>query len=98
VAKFAGGARLPAAGIEESSMGRNYAAVLGILAFSTTLARGLVHGSGLQATLETAIGQSIAFAAVGWIIGESAAWIVEDSVRSELKTDSPGTTPANVDS
>jgi hypothetical protein len=98
VAKFVGGANLPAAGIEEEAVGRSFAAVLGTLAFATTVARGMVHGGGMQSTVEAAIGSSIAFAVVGWIVGELAAWIVDDSIRSELKTDSSGTTPTNAES
>jgi hypothetical protein len=75
-------------------MGRSYAALLGCLAFATTIARGLVHGGGLQTTVDTAIGWLVAFAVVGWIVGELAAWIVDDSIRSEMKPDGAGMTPA----
>ncbi len=76
-------------------MGRSYAATLGLLAFAITMARGLVHASSPRATIAAAIGWLVAFAALGWVAGELAAWIVEDSIRSKLKTDGSGSTPAN---
>lgn len=79
-------------------MGRTYAIILGNLAFAITIVRGLIHASSAQAIMEAAIGGLIAFAVVGWIVGELAAWIVEESIFSRMKTDSPGTTPTAVGS
>lgn len=68
-------------------MGRTYAGVLGTLAFATTSVRGLIHGAGFQSTVMTAIGWLITFAVIGAVVGELAAWIVTDSIRSRLRAE-----------
>lgn len=75
-------------------MGRKYAAMMGYLAFAITIARGLIHASGIQATMELAIAWLIAAAVAGWVMGELAARIVEESIVNGLKTDGAGTSPS----
>ena len=65
-------------------MGRSYAGVLGLVAFLTVAARGLVHVEGTESTLLTATLSMAAFAAVGAAVGQLAAWLVLDSVRSRV--------------
>ena len=66
-------------------MGRMYAGVLGPLAFTTILARSLVHGSGAEATLKTAILCLFAFTVIGYVAGRIADSIVIDSVRARFQ-------------
>ena len=65
-------------------MGRNYAGVLGLLAFFTTVARGVTHGAGAESTLMNACLALVVFAVVGFVIGSLAAWNVEQSIRAQL--------------
>jgi hypothetical protein len=72
---------------EADGMGRTYAGVLGTLAFTTTVVRGLLHGGGFQSTMTSAMACLVGFAAIGAVIGELAAWIVADSIRSTLASE-----------
>jgi hypothetical protein len=72
-------------------VGRTYAGMLGTIAFATTVARGLIHGSAFQTTATTAVMFLIAFAVVGALIGQLAGWIVADSVRSTIQAETQQT-------
>lgn len=65
-------------------MGRAFAGILGPLALVTVIARGLLHGAAVEATLTTGWLVLIAFAAIGYVIGELAGWTVDDSVRARF--------------
>jgi len=65
-------------------MGRSYAGVLGLLAFLTEIARGVSRSAGNESTVTTAVAALFVFAAVGFVLGELAGWIVNDAVRSRL--------------
>ena len=65
-------------------MARIYAGILGLLAFATVVARGVAHESSPKGTIWQACGMLFVFAAVGYLIGSTARWIVDDSVRGEL--------------
>jgi hypothetical protein len=69
-------------------MGRNFAGILGLVAFSTTVLRGAIHGVADEAMLTATI-HLFAFAAAGWILGTIAESTIEQSVRlrfaAELK-------------
>lgn len=65
-------------------MGRIYAGVLAPLALVTLLAHGWLGGQDVEATLWTAWYGLVAFAAVGYVIGRVAEFVVEDSVRSQV--------------
>ena len=65
-------------------MGRTYAGVLGPLAFVTVVARGLVHAGPVEATIQQATVCLFLFALIGCLIGNTAEWIVNDSVRGRL--------------
>ena len=71
-------------------MGRNYAGILGLTAFSATLLRGAVAGSSPNEVSLTAVLFLFAFAALGWMIGSIAEHTVIESVRlrftAEMKT------------
>ena len=65
-------------------MAQIYAGVLGLLAFLTCLARGLLHGHGPDSVLRFACTSMLAFGVIGLAIGAWAQWIVKDSVESRL--------------
>ena len=51
------------------------------------IARALGNSGGVQATLWTGILTVALMAIVGYILGELAAWIVEDSVRTKVASE-----------
>ena len=65
-------------------MGRSYAGILGPLAFLTEIARGASRSAGTESTVMTAVAALFVFAFVGFVLGELAGWIVNDSIRSRL--------------
>lgn len=65
-------------------MGRSYAGLLGPLAFCTAIGHGLLHAEPVEQTLWSATLALGAFAALGYVAGEWAGWIVHDSVRASL--------------
>ena len=64
-------------------MGRQFAGILGLIAFSTIVLRGAFSGSSHDA-LFTATISLFAFAAAGWILGTIAQTTVEQSVRARF--------------
>ncbi len=62
-------------------VGRIYAGVLGLLAMVTIVLRGVKNGSGPEATMSSALCGLLVFAVIGFLVGEWARWIVDDSVR-----------------
>lgn len=75
-------------------MGRSYAGILGPLAFLTEILHGLSHGGGSNSTIASAIVALFAFATIGFVLGELAAWIVDDSVRSRLAAELAAAKPS----
>ena len=63
---------------------RLYAGILGLLAFLTTLVRGMLHGGDPESVLWSAWCSLLAFVLVGGVVGWFAGWIVEDTVRSRF--------------
>jgi hypothetical protein len=51
------------------------------------IARGLGNSSGAQSILGTGILTVAIMAIVGYLLGELAAWIVEDSVRTKVASE-----------
>ncbi len=66
-------------------MAVRYAGILGLLAFLTSSARGLLHGGEAESILPTAWLSLMAFAAIGGVVGWVAGQIVEESVRARMK-------------
>lgn len=62
-------------------MGRTYAGILGSLAFTTMLARGVIDRSGAEATLILATISLFAFAGLGYVVGQIADSIVLEAVK-----------------
>jgi hypothetical protein len=76
-------------------MGRNYAGILGFLAFATVIARGVVGELDTVSTMALAVGCLFVFAIVGWTVGAVAEQTIIESVRYrfrvELETENTGT-------
>ncbi|MEX0936773.1 MAG: hypothetical protein WDZ59_02855 [Pirellulales bacterium] len=64
-------------------MGRNYAGIMGALAWVVVVVRGIKDGGSAQSVMTAATVSVIAFAALGWIVGSMAQWIVDQSVRDQ---------------
>jgi len=62
-----------------------YAGILGLLAFLTSSARGVLHSGEAESILLAAWLSLLAFAAVGGVVGWVAGRIVEESVRARMK-------------
>jgi hypothetical protein len=67
-------------------MGRAYAAALGPLAFTCVIARGLAGGSSVEGTFAAASAALFVFAAIGYIVGQLAEFLVNESVRKQFQT------------
>ena len=67
-------------------MGRAYAGILGTLAFALVTARSLASGGGVEATLLAASAALFAFAALGYVAGQTADYLVRESVSAQFRT------------
>jgi len=65
-------------------VGRHYAGVLGSIAFTTIVVRGLIEGAGVESTLRAAAISTVLFTAIGYVVGRMAGWIVLESVRQQM--------------
>lgn len=65
-------------------MAHLYGGILGILAFLTTIGRGVIHGSDPQSILWSGWLSLILFSIVGLIIGWIAGTIIEESTIAKL--------------
>ena len=63
-------------------MGRTFAGILGPLALVTVVARGFLDGGSVESTLQVGCACLFVFAAVGWILGKVAAYVVDESVKA----------------
>lgn len=77
-------------------MGRTYAGILGFLAFQMVIVRGLLRSAGIEAVLWHASLALFAFALLGFVAGELAGWIVEESVRGRIAADAAAQQAANL--
>ncbi len=68
-------------------MGRDYAGILGTTAMVTVITRGLIMSGGLESILFAAIGAMFLFAGLGWLMGNAAARIVDESVRQRINAE-----------
>ena len=66
-------------------MAQRYAGILGLIAFSTIVLRGVIAGHDPESTLLTATIGLFAFAAAGWLLGTIAQSTVEQSVRQRFE-------------
>lgn len=68
-------------------MGRKYAGILGPLACATVVVRGLLGRHSVETTLLTGALCLFAFAAIGYVIGELAGWIVAESLTARMNAE-----------
>jgi hypothetical protein len=66
-------------------MGRAYAGILGSLAFALAIARGLAAGSSVEGALLAASAAMFTFAAIGYVTGQTADYLVNESVRIQFQ-------------
>ena len=62
-------------------MGRSYAGVLGLVAFTTMVMRGVCHQSGASATFPVAAAMLFVFAGLGYLLGS----IAEGAIAADLR-------------
>jgi hypothetical protein len=65
-------------------MGRIYSGIMGPVALLTVMVRGWINGGNTATTLFQAWIALLVFSAVGFILGNLAAAIVEESVRGKV--------------
>ena len=65
-------------------MGHTYAGILGPLAFTFILLRGVIDGGDVATTLAVASGCLFLFAAIGYLVGRIADSIVLETVKVKL--------------
>jgi hypothetical protein len=68
-------------------VGRDFAGVLGPLAFTVVLVRHIALGSGLYGAMEQALVALFTFAAIGYIVGGIACRTVRESVRTQINVE-----------
>jgi hypothetical protein len=73
--------------LQVGAMGRRYAAVLGLLAFATMLARGIADGGAWNAVLGPAIAALVVFATLGGTAGWLAEQMIDDDIRRRLSAE-----------
>jgi hypothetical protein len=66
-------------------MGRAYAGILGSLAFALLAVRGAALGAGVEGTLLAASSGLFLFAALGYLAGQTADFLIRDSVRNQFQ-------------
>ena len=71
-------------------MGGTFGGVLALVAFTTTVARGVIYTGSCESTLKAAIVSLVAFAALGYALGRTAEWTIDDSVRSRFRAEQDG--------
>ena len=67
-------------------MGRAYAGILGPLAFALVCARGVLAAVAIEATLGAAMAALFVFAGIGYLAGQTADYLVRESVRTQFQT------------
>ena len=68
-------------------MGKFYAGFLGLVAFMTSVARGLIHGGGTESIVKVSVVCFFVFGVIGMLIGRVAERTVDESVRFKIRLD-----------
>jgi len=61
-----------------------FATRLSLIAFFATLVQGVVTGAGFADTVQDGLAAMAVFYGLGWVLGELARLIVEESARAEV--------------
>jgi hypothetical protein len=67
--------------VRETAVAQEYAVRLALIAFATAAIQGLVMRAGFESALKSALAAAAAFYVLGWLCGEMARRIVEESVQ-----------------
>jgi len=68
-------------------LGRVYAGILSPIAVLAFVLRSFRYDAGVDATLLGMAIVALAFAALGYVLGELAGWVVVESVRSQMASE-----------
>lgn len=66
-------------------MARTYSGILGPLAFALVAARGAIAGASVEGTLLAASGAALTLAAIGYLCGQLADFLIRDSVQTQFQ-------------
>lgn len=66
-------------------MTRQFASRLSLIAFTTSVVRGVLWGADFEGTIKGALLALAVFYALGGILGELARLVVEESIQTELE-------------
>jgi hypothetical protein len=65
-------------------MARQFAVRLALVAFAASTVRGLLESADFVGTIESALLHGAVFFGLGWVCGELAGKVVEESARQEV--------------
>jgi len=82
---------------QAETLARQFATRLALIAFATSVLRGLILGGDFEACIKTALGVMAVFFAVGLMLGELARRLVEDSIEAGVARWQAANTQANPD-
>ena len=68
-------------------MGRAYAIILGLLAFLTILARGLLMGASPESTLPCAWISLLTLSALGYVLGKCGSSLMDGIARKQVEAE-----------
>ena len=66
-------------------MANLYAGILGLIAFLTVLIRAAIAGGGFEGTIQAGCVALAVFATLGFLAGKAATFVVDESVRLQLR-------------
>jgi hypothetical protein len=72
-----------------------YAVRLALIAFATATIQGIAMRAAFEPALKLALGAAAAAYVLGWLCGETARRIVEESVQIAAGRDAPSPTPTS---
>jgi hypothetical protein len=84
----------PAPSEWNTAVAHQYAARLSLIAFATATIQGAMRQAGFEPALKFALAAAAAFFVLGWLCGELARRIVEESVTVANRTQTSAPSPA----